>query len=98
MSDPLNNLEYIWYHSQHLEVPYSPNQFLGRDFFCRFLQHTGFGFMIYKNPIDNLANFSEDSSLHSNIVNECDFLLRLLSTRSFHEIVCMKSEILTVAW
>ena len=31
----------IWYHSEHLEVPYSPNQFLGWDFFCRFLQQTG---------------------------------------------------------
>ena len=30
----------IWYHSEPLEVPYSPNQFLGWDFFCRFLQQT----------------------------------------------------------
>ena len=30
MSDPLNHLEY---HSEPLEVPYYPNQFLGWDFF-----------------------------------------------------------------
>ena len=28
----------IWYHSEPSNVPYSPNQFLGWDFFCRFLQ------------------------------------------------------------
>ena len=39
-SDPLNHLGSIWYHSEPLEVPYSPNQFLGWDFFCRFLQQT----------------------------------------------------------
>ena len=31
----------IWYHSEPSDVPYSPNQFLGWDFFCRFLQQTG---------------------------------------------------------
>ena len=35
---PLDNLESIWYHSEPLDVPYSPNQFLGWDFFCCFLQ------------------------------------------------------------
>ena len=30
----------IWYHSGPTDVPYSPNQFLGWDFFCRFLQQT----------------------------------------------------------
>ena len=28
----------IWYHSEPSDVPYSPNQFLGWDFFCHFLQ------------------------------------------------------------
>ena len=37
----LNHLGSILYHSGALEVPYSPNQFLDWDFFCRFLQHTG---------------------------------------------------------
>ena len=41
MSDPLNHLVSIWYYSEPLEVPYSPNQFLGWDFFCSFLQQTG---------------------------------------------------------
>ena len=31
----------IWYHSEHSVVPYSPNQFLGWDFFCRFLHQYG---------------------------------------------------------
>ena len=34
------SLESIWYHLKPLEVPYSPNHFLGWDFFCRFLQQT----------------------------------------------------------
>ena len=38
-SDPLKGS--IWYHSEPSYVPYSPNQFLGWDFFCRFLQQTG---------------------------------------------------------
>ena len=41
MSDPINHLGSIWCHSEPLEVPYSPNQFLGWVFFCRFLQQTG---------------------------------------------------------
>ena len=41
MSDPLNHLGSIWYHSEALEVLYCPNQFLGLDFFCSFLQQTG---------------------------------------------------------
>ena len=38
MSDPLNHLGSIWYHSKPLQVPYSPNQFLGWDFFCSIIQ------------------------------------------------------------
>ena len=34
MSGPLNNLGSIWYHSEPLDVPYSPNQFLGQNFFA----------------------------------------------------------------
>ena len=40
MRDPLHHLGSIWYHSGPLEVPYSPNQFLGWDFFGLFLQET----------------------------------------------------------
>ena len=32
------HLEPIWYHLGHSDIPYSPNQFLGLDFFCHFLQ------------------------------------------------------------
>ena len=41
MSDPLYHLGSIWYHLENVEVPYSVNQFLGWDFFCRFLEETG---------------------------------------------------------
>ena len=41
MSSPLNRLGSIWYHLETSHVPYSPNQFLGWDFFCCFLQKTG---------------------------------------------------------
>ena len=30
----LNDLGPIWYHSEPSDVPYSPNQFLGWDFFA----------------------------------------------------------------
>ena len=36
-----NHLGSIWYHTEALEVFYSQNQFLGLDFFCRFLQQIG---------------------------------------------------------
>ena len=40
-SDPLNYLlRSIWYPSKPLEVPYSTNQFLERDFLCHSLQQT----------------------------------------------------------
>ena len=35
------HLRPIWCHSGPSDVPISPNQFLGQDFFCRFLQQTG---------------------------------------------------------
>ena len=31
----------IWCHSEITDVPYCPNQFLGWDFFCRFLHQDG---------------------------------------------------------
>ena len=37
LSDPLNHLRSIWYHSEPSGVPYSPNQFLALDFFLSFL-------------------------------------------------------------
>ena len=38
MSDPFNHLGSIWCHSEPSDVSYYPNQLLGLDFFCRFLQ------------------------------------------------------------
>ena len=36
---PLNHLGLVWYHSEPAsDDPHSPNQFLGWDFFCCFLQ------------------------------------------------------------
>jgi hypothetical protein len=35
---PLNQLGSNWYYSESSDVSNSPNQFLGWDFFCRFLQ------------------------------------------------------------
>ena len=43
----INHLGCIWYHSEPLDVPCSPNQFLGWDFFCRFLQQTGSSIYLY---------------------------------------------------
>ena len=34
VSDLLNHLGLIWYHSEPSNVPYSPNHFLGLDFFA----------------------------------------------------------------
>ena len=33
LNDSLNHLGSIWYHSEPSDLPYSPNQFLGWDFF-----------------------------------------------------------------
>ena len=41
MSYPLNHLGSIWYHSEPSDDPYSLNQFLGWEFFGRFLQQAG---------------------------------------------------------
>ena len=38
MSDPLNILGSIWYHSEPLEIPNFPNQYFDWYFFCHFLQ------------------------------------------------------------
>ena len=34
MRYPLKHLGSIWYHSEPSDIPYSPNQFLGWDFFA----------------------------------------------------------------
>ena len=40
----------IWYHSEPSDLPYSPNHFLGWDFFCRFLQQDGSSYKTCFNP------------------------------------------------
>jgi hypothetical protein len=65
MSDPLNHLGSIWYHSKPLEVPYSPDQFLGWDFFCRFLQQTGRSKNLFEllRACQKLGTFLENKAL-----------------------------------
>ena len=50
MSYPLNHLGSIWYHSEFSDIPYSLNQFLGWDFFCRFLQQEGSKILSFPLP------------------------------------------------
>ena len=82
MSDPLNHLRSIWYHSKPLEVPYSPNQFLGWDFFCHFLQQTSSSCILFwrlpnKQTNKNLKNtwwiyaYSKASLVHCDFKQEC---------------------------
>ena len=41
LDDAHAHLGPIWYHSKPSGIPYSPNQFLDRNFFCHFLQQIG---------------------------------------------------------
>ena len=45
----------IWYHSEPSDVPYSPNQFLGWDFLCCFLQQAGSNILLISDM--TLAKF-----------------------------------------
>ena len=36
-----SHLEQIWHHLESSDVPYSPNQFLGWDYFCCYLLQEG---------------------------------------------------------
>ena len=49
------NLGPIWYHSEPSNVPYSPNQFLGWDFFCSFLQQDGSNDFVKVKTADRAA-------------------------------------------
>ena len=51
------HLKPIWYHSEPSDVPYSPNQFLGWDFFCRFLQQDSSNINVVRG-CSNFAQFS----------------------------------------
>ena len=61
MSDPLNNLGSIWYHSKPSDFPYSPNQFLGWDFFAAFYSKTVLcvTFNFDEQDVINFTNFSK---------------------------------------
>ena len=70
MSDPVNHLISIWYHSELSDVPYSPNQFLGWDFFCSFLQQDG-------SKADNVYIFWYNFEFHKLFINQkCQETLR----------------------
>ena len=69
MSNPLNHLGSIWYHSEPQEVPYFPNQFLGWDFFCCFLQQTGSRTTAYlSNIIFNDQNLPKHNFMQSETI------------------------------
>ena len=51
----------IWYHSEPSDVPYSPNQFLALDFFCRFLQQDGSSRFV-QEPTYMLSDWSRETS------------------------------------
>ena len=82
VSDP-PHLESIWYHhSEPSDVPYSPNQFLGWDFFCRFLQQDGSSlpakmrllwtiYNIIKGFLFALIFFVQPSDTHFTLYNLC---------------------------
>ena len=74
MSDPLNNLGSILYHSKSLEVPYSSKQYLDRDFFCHFLQQGGSIFCMYL-----LRLRGRDGKGVSDLKASLDFLITSIS-------------------
>ena len=57
------HLRSIWYPSDPWDVPYSPNQFLGWDFFWRFLQQDGSSYFITTVPFNDINQLSIKRSL-----------------------------------
>ena len=86
MSDLQTHLGSIWYHSEPLEVPYFPYQFLSLDFFCRFLQQTD-------------SNFSTDNSkgLQSNWRAVLYFVERFVG-QYFRRFIVMTVNCTTLQW
>ena len=80
---PHAHLGTIWYHhSESSDVPYSPKQFLGWDFFCRFLQQDGSSlpakmrllwtiYNIIKGFLFALIFFVQPSDTHFTLYNLC---------------------------
>ena len=54
----------IWYHSEPSDVHYSLNQFLGWDFFCRFLQKGGSTSDNFDGPSVTIQKFSPHCAVH----------------------------------
>ena len=59
----------IWYHPEPSDFPYSPNQFLGWDFFCHFLQQDGSNLVhkTFKNLPFFLASFIVSILINANL-------------------------------
>jgi hypothetical protein len=62
----------IWYHSEPSDVTYSPNQFLGWDFFCHFLQQDS----------SSWVKFKQRMILYISSICNTDFALRIVSLSS----------------
>ena len=57
---PLENLGSIWYHSEHSDVPYSLNQFLGWDIFAVSYSKTALNYILI-NDNDKKAKTNSHS-------------------------------------
>ena len=82
----------IWYHSEPSDVPYSPNQFLGWDFFCRFLQQDGSSLwnLLIKGPTKNMVYsdlegllFGEVCKTSVKIYDECRKPFKMSKKQNF---------------
>jgi hypothetical protein len=85
---PNADLGTIWYHSEPLDIPYFPNQFLGWDFFCHFLQQDS----------SSWVKFKQRMILYISSICNTDFALRIVSlslgTLSQIAVDCIKAQIL----
>ena len=76
----------IWYHSELSDVLYSPNQFLGWDFFCRFLQQVSSKTKVVWNPkIPWLLPLMYECSLYVHY-RTCNFAQLSLQNMELHRV------------
>ena len=75
----------IWYLSEPSDDPYSPNQFLGWDFFRRFLQQTG-------SNISTIALVDKISSLNTAVQSRLQFKLQTLMLIKMHFFIIIHSD------
>ena len=68
MTDPLNHLGSIWYHSEPLEVSYPTKPVAWFGLFCHFLQQTGFStlWIVPKKP-EFVNQYIENAEKHGQI-------------------------------